>query len=65
MTIQPCPDCGTIMNDCYDPLDTNSDQCWHCPNCGNTWTRDEIDIEYALNAAMDENYPSPDEGIRE
>lgn len=48
MVIQPCPDCGTLMDDCYDPTDSNQEKCYHCPTCGNTWTMAEILDTYDL-----------------
>lgn len=61
MTLQPCPDCGVLMTRCYDPLDQNEQDCWHCSNCGSTWTTAEIQAEYDLNAEMDRLDPPTEE----
>lgn len=43
-----CPDCDTLMSNCHDPLDQNEEPCWHCPNCGETWTKAEMIEAYRL-----------------
>jgi len=47
MTMQPCPDCGTLMGWGYDenpPLDNGR---YWCDECGRTWTEEEIEEGYA------------------
>jgi len=41
-----CPTCEVIMHDCYDPSDSNEEDCWQCPNCSETWTAEEIQQAY-------------------
>jgi len=61
MINQPCPDCGTLMNDCYDPNDSNEEQCWHCPHCGESWTPSEIQLLYDQMAEWEPNSEDTDE----
>lgn len=53
--LQPCPDCGTLMQnmgqlDIGDELTT----VWKCLGCGQLWTDEQIALVYYLNGIKDQ-----------
>lgn len=52
--LQPCPDCGTLMEHTVFAVETREGWCWRCPACGQHWTDQQIDEIYEVNSLKDD-----------
>jgi predicted RNA-binding Zn-ribbon protein involved in translation (DUF1610 family) len=58
--LQPCPDCGTIMQQStvHDMVGSLT-VLWECPACGMLWTPEQIELCYRLmGIAKEEESPN-------